>query len=417
MRRIVLAAGVFAALFAVQAKTYDVRDYGARGDGTTKDTAAIQAAVDAAHAAGGGTVMLDVGTYLSGTIWLKSNVDFCIGMGAVVKGSPDLADYCAKDSYPQNWASPRESENQCGGHLFVAVEQRNIRLRGPGTIDGNGLHFATWPDGRERFHQRDYGGRPGMMLHVVECDGVRIEDLNLRNSTYWNCCLHGCEHVFVRGVSVLTPRSPHILNGDGFTIDACRFVTLTDCQIVGYDDGLTIRCVTRRLKNKLRECAHVTVANCTISSRMNAIRVGVGGGNIHDITFSNLAIHDTRTAVNFCSAWGLQGTPIRNVRLSGITVDAIDFLRMHNNGQKTPIDDVYISDVSGYVRQRARIWGTKGHPFRNIVLRNVDLNQGIEAVNVEGFRLIDCGLRRIDLTPEEIDSRNAELAAGRDILY
>ena len=416
--KMILAALLYAASAqtALEAKVYDVADFGAKGDGTTKDTVAIQKAIDAATAAGGGTVELGAGTYLSGTIWLKSNVDFHLGAGATLKGSPDKVDYCAVGDYVQNSESKPDSENASGGHLIVAVEQSHVTIRGPGRIDGNGLAFCAYPDGRERNHQRDYEWRPGAMLHLVECDNLRIADVELVNSTYWNCFVHGCENVFVHGVRVLTPRAPHILNGDGFTIDSCRYVTISDCQIVAYDDGLTIRCNQRRLKRKL-ECAHVTVANCTISSRMNGIRVGVGNGPIHDVTFSNIAIHDTRTAVNFCSSWGPFGTPIRNVRFRGLTVDAIDFLRMHQNGKTTPMEDIHFDGVSGYVRMRSRIWPKKGHPFRNVTFRDVDLPFGLEAIHVEGLRVESGRFELLKLDPEYIDYVDAELAAGRDCLY
>ena len=401
---------------ALAAKVYDVASFGAKGDGATKDTAAIQKAIDAAATAGGGTVELGPGTYLSGTIWLKSNVDFHLGAGATLKGSPDKADYCAVGDYVQNCESRPDGENASGGHLIVAVEQNHVTIRGPGTIDGNGLAFCAYPDGRERHHQRDYEWRPGAMLHLVECDNLRVADVELVNSTYWNCFIHGCENVFVRGVRVLTPRAPHILNGDGFTIDSCRYVTISDCQLVAYDDGLTIRCNQKRLKRKL-ECAHVTVANCTISSRMNAIRVGVGNGPIHDVTFSNIAIHDTRTAVNFCSSWGGNGTPIRNVRFRGLTIDAIDFLRMHQNGQTTPVEGIHFDGVSGYVRMRSRIWPKKGHPFSNVTFRDVDLPFGLEALHVEGLHVEGGRFELLNLDPAYIAHVDAELAAGRDILY
>lgn len=395
---------------------FEVKSFGAKGDGLTKDTAAVQAAVDAANAAGGGEVLLEAGTYLCGTIWLKSNVDFHLGPGAVLKGSVDPADYNRADAYQQNWSSPRNSENQSGGHLLIALEQHDITVRGPGKIDGSGLSFATYPDGGERYHQRDYEWRPGQMFHIVECDDVRISDVKFTNSTYWNCFIHGCRHVFVRGVRVDTPVAPHILNGDGFTIDACMFVTISDCQIVAYDDGLTIRCDQKRLKRHT-DCANITVENCTISSKMNAIRVGVGDGFIHDVVFNNIVVFNTRTAINFCSSWGMYGTDIRRVRFNNFSIESIDFLRMHQNGKVTPVEDIYFSNVSGYVRQRSRIWAKEGYPFRNIKLRGIDLPQGIEVLNVEGFSLEDSALKQIPLSPEATASRNRDLREGRDILY
>ena len=93
---IAACAAVFLAL-SCAAATYDVSSYGAKGDGAAKDTAAIQAAVDAASASGGGTVEFPPGTYLSGSIWLRDNVDFHLGPGPTLKGSPDPSDYCASN--------------------------------------------------------------------------------------------------------------------------------------------------------------------------------------------------------------------------------------------------------------------------------------------------------------------------------
>lgn len=402
---------------SLAAKTYDVRDYGARGDGVTVDTAAIQKAVDEAAAAGGGTVALPAGIYVSGTIWLKSYVEFHLDSGATLKGSTNKTDYCVVDDYVQNVESPPSGEAVSGGHLIVAVEQTHVSITGPGKIDGNGLCFCTYPNGEERYHQRDYEWRPGAMLHLVECDNVRITDVELVNSSYWNCFVHGCDQVFVRGVRVLTPRSPHILNGDGFTIDACQYVTISDCHIVAYDDGLTIRCRNRKLKRP-RDCAFVTVNNCTISARMDGIRIGVGDGCIHDVLFSNIAIHDTRTAVNFCSGWGSDsGASIRNVRFRGLVVDAVDFLRMHQYGRRKPIEDVYFSDVSGYVRMRSRIWPCAAHTFRNLRFHDVDLPHGLEVFDVDGLDVSGDGFQVLPLAEADVKYIRSELAAGHDILY
>ena len=137
-----------AAAHICAASAFDVCAYGAKGDGVAKDTAAIQKAVDAASAAGGGTVEFAPGTYLTGSIWLKDNVDFHLGPGATLKGSPDPADYCASNCCPQNAASPRSGDNTSGGHLLLGVGVKNVTLRGPGKVDGSSAAFLLDASGK-----------------------------------------------------------------------------------------------------------------------------------------------------------------------------------------------------------------------------------------------------------------------------
>ena len=124
--------GLLAAMAAcvAQAAVFNVRDYGAKGDGTSKDTAAVQKAVDAASGAGGGEVLLPKGTYLCGSVFLKSGVDFHLAEGATLKGSPDPADYNALDVAPQNWGRLGSGDNISGGHLILAYKARHPEMVG-----------------------------------------------------------------------------------------------------------------------------------------------------------------------------------------------------------------------------------------------------------------------------------------------
>ena len=162
----------------VRAATYDVREFGATGDGVAKDTAAVQKAIDAAHGAGGGTVRLGAGTYLTGSLFLKSNVDLFLDHGATLKGSADRADYNAPDVCPQN--SVCSNESSFGAHLLLCIEQTNVTVRGTGRIDGSSGAFIAGPDGRNwPGGQRGILWRPSQMLYFVECDGVRVEGVSL----------------------------------------------------------------------------------------------------------------------------------------------------------------------------------------------------------------------------------------------
>lgn len=400
---------------------YTVRDFGAVGDGVTKDTAAIQAAIDAASSAGGGTVELPSGTYLSGSIWLKSNVDFHLLAGAVLKGSGDIADYCAADCCSQNSASPRSGDNTTGGHLILCVGQRNVMLRGPGKVDGNSDAFlldetGKWwkPENRERMR------RPAQMIWFVDSADIRIADLEIADAPYWSCFLLNCDRVWVRGCYIHTQRRRyHTYNGDGLDLDRCRWVEVSDCCIDTADDCITLRAsATKRLADP-HDCAYVTIANCTLSSSCNAIRPGVGEGAIHDATISNVTISDTRTAFNFVGAYSKtsRGPDIRGIRIANVRIEANDFLKMHHMYAKEAVfADIVFDGVSGKVADRSVVWARPTKPFEKIVLRNVDLPCGFEALNAD-VRIEGGTLKRIALTEDEVARRTADMEAGRNLLY
>ena len=124
MKTSIIAAGaaVAVSLAVNAAAVFNVSDFGATGDGVAKDTAAVQRAIDAASAAGGGEVLLPKGTYLCGSVFLKSGVDFHLAEGSVLRGSPDRSDYNAVDVAPQNWGRLGVGDNTSGGHLVLCID-------------------------------------------------------------------------------------------------------------------------------------------------------------------------------------------------------------------------------------------------------------------------------------------------------
>ena len=400
---------------------YNVRDFGAKGDGCAKDTAAIQAAVDAAAAAGGGMVMLSAGTYLSGSVWLKSNVDFYLVNGAVLKGSPDIADYCTADCCPQNYSSPKTGDNTTGGHLILCVGQHNVTLRGPGKVDGNSAAFMLDGNGKP-WPRKNVDGlvRPAQMVWFVDSSDIRITDIEIADAPYWSCFLLNCDRVWVRGAYIHTERRRyHTFNGDGLDIDRCRWVSVSDCRIDTADDCITLRASSASRLAEPHDCAYVTVANCNLSSSCNAIRPGVGEGSIHDAVFSNLTITDSRTAFNFVAAYSAtsRGPDIRGVRVDNVRVDARNFLKMHHMYSKeATFSDIVFSDISGKVTERSIIRARATKPFERVTFRNVELPCGLEALNAD-VRIDGGTLERIELTDTEIAKRNADMEANRSLLH
>ena len=118
----------------------NILDFGAMGDGVTPCTGKIQAAIDACAASGGGRVTVPAGTYLTGTLWLRSHVELHLGHGSVLKGSTELDDYNALDAYEQNF-SCQNPEEWVGKHLVLAVECEDVALTGSGPPSAFPLHF------------------------------------------------------------------------------------------------------------------------------------------------------------------------------------------------------------------------------------------------------------------------------------
>ena len=354
-------------------RVFDVRGFGARGDGATKDTAAIQAAIDAAAKAGG-EVLLPPGTYLSGSVYLKSGVDFHLAEGATLKGSPDKEDYCASNCVPQNVAS--QYDNTSGGHLVLCVEQENVTLRGPGRIDGNAPAFLKMPDGSHPRKKHDIPWRPAQMVWFVESRNIAIRDIEIADSPYWSCFIYGCVSVKVERASIHTIRKPHTFNGDGLDIDSSRHVSVTGCRISTADDSITLRADGRRLK-KDGDCAYVTVSNCVLSSDCNAIRMGVGNGHVHDCSFHDMRIENTRYAVNAVGAWSAptHGVDITNIGFTNLYVEAEALCRFYyKHATHSIFDGIAFRHVRGKVGKPSIFEDTPSRPFRNMRFDDVLLD-------------------------------------------
>lgn len=401
---------------------FNIRDFGARGDGQAKETAAIQKAIDTCAEQGGGTVVVPPGTYVTGSIFLKSNVDFYLTSGALLQGSPDKEDYNELEICPQNRGSKAESSS--GGHLLLCIEQKNVTVRGPGRIDGNGSKFLLDPQGVPYPGQDKIPWRPSQMLYFVECDNVRVQDVELTNSTYWTSFYHGCTHLFIRGVKIQNSRHPHTHNGDGIDVDCCEYVTISDCQINSADDCITLRGNNEPLKTK-RPCRYVTINNCILSTPCNCFRFGVGNGQVEQVTIDNIVIETARTAFNFVSSWSPQsrGVDMSGVRIHNVSVDCEILAHLyHKFAEETVMKDISISGVTGRLRQMTEmdpnrrdegaVWlnaratamvemeAKPKKPFQNIVFSDITLDVFPKAEwkvkNVDGLTLENVVLRTPD---------------------
>ena len=309
MKNVILLVGSLATMVVFGA-VYDVRSFGAKGDGTAKDTAAVQRALDAC-AKTGGRVVVPAGSYLIGSIYLGDNTELHLEEGATLLGSPDLADYNEPDAYPQNWGSPREGWS--AKHLILAIEKQNVSLTGKGVIDGNGRAFfdpkpryrskICWRHGGcnakgERSEQR----RPGQEIVFVECRNVAVRDVMFKDMSCWSCLFHGCDGVVVGGVRV---RNGFLnVNTDGFDIDSCSNVSIGDCDIVTGDDAIAIRGSPARLKKPEKVCEDVRVSNIVCRVQADGVRVGVGNGTIRNVRIADMKVLEAGRALHVQCCYG-----------------------------------------------------------------------------------------------------------------
>ena len=262
MRKLILLLIDILILVPVWAQaTYHVTDYGAKGDGTTDDAPALQRAIDACSADGGGRVLLSRGkTFLSGPLQLKSGVELYLDAGATLLANPDENVY-RKSAF---------GSNQGEGMLWLwAKDAHDIRVCGRGTIDGNGVRFM------------------GHVLTLIGVKNVQVRDITIREGAYWTLHLVGCEDAVVDGINLLN--NLKIRNGDGIDIDHSRHVRISNCHITSGDDCICLK--NRREFAEYGSCHDIVVTNCTMSSRSCAIKIGSENmDSIYNVSIDNCII-------------------------------------------------------------------------------------------------------------------------------
>lgn len=271
---------LFMALPAWAQITYQVTDYGAKGDGTTDDAPALQRAIDACSADGGGRVLLSRGkTFLSGPLQLKSGVELYLDAGATLLANPDEEVY-RKSAF---------GSNQGEGMLWLwAKDAHDIRICGRGTIDGNGVRFMgrELSDSYELKPVTTFDPRPHV-LTLIGVKNVQVRDITIREGAYWTLHLVGCEDAVVDGINLLN--NLKIRNGDGIDIDHSRHVRISNCHITSGDDCICLK--NRREFAKYGSCHDIVVTNCTMSSRSCAIKIGSENmDSIYHVTIDNCII-------------------------------------------------------------------------------------------------------------------------------
>lgn len=311
------------------------------------------------------------GTYLSGTICLKSNVIIHFAPGAILLGSTDLNDFPIHEpafrSYTDNYV--RQS-------LIYGENIENVTITGSGVIDGQGAAFKD-----PRYLIRPY------LIRIVTSQHILVEGITLKNSPMWLQHYLACDFVTLRGLKIFNQVNA---NNDMIDIDCCRNVHISDCYGDTGDDCITLKSTADRI------CENVTITNCIVNSNCNGIKFGTeSNGGFRNITVSNCIVNSSRTEKGILGrTQGLSGIALEmvdggifeRVTISNITIFGVDvpiFLRLGNRARAFKKDmakpgmgafrNVVISDIVAEALSPigCSITGLPGYPVENVTLSNI----------------------------------------------
>jgi hypothetical protein len=362
------------------AADFNIKDYGAIGDGATLNTLAIQKAIDACTNSGGGKVIFPDGRYLSGTIQLKNNVTLNLLKGAVLLGSTDVNDYQNLDPFVEGLGI------HVGWALVAAVDAKNIGIEGEGIIDGQGAALKakqiltdTRPEGQR------WGRRP-FLLRIVRCDGVKLNGITLHYSAAWTSHYFQSRHIDIQNIRIV---SVGVAHNDGIDIDGCQDVIIKDSDVESGDDAVCFKTTSSKMP-----CRNITVSGMRLKSGQGAIKMGTESmAAFENIKITNCYIYNT--ANGGIKLLTVDGAHLHHVEISDITMVEVKtpilirlgsrlsvFRKDQDTQQETGIlEDVLIRNVKAKAADNAQlmppsgilITGIPGHNIKNITLENIEI--------------------------------------------
>ncbi len=390
------------------AKVFDVREFGAKGDGKTLDTEAIQKALDECGNAGGGTVRLSAGTYLSKPISLRSKTTLLLEQGAILQATTNHVDFMRN---PGDWLSAKSSSEfipLIGGRNLI-----DVTITGKGIIDGAG---DVWWGPAEEARRKTPGftlPRPRLIV-LNDCKNVKVSGVTLQNSPTFHFVPTDCEDVVVEGVTITAP--VHSANTDAIDPSRCRRVTITNCIFDVGDDDIAIKsgkkvpgrefaCEDITVKDCIFRRGHgmsigsetnggvrnVTVQNCTFEGTENGLRIKSArgkGGVVENITYSNITMKNVNPAITLSCKYGgtsagdvVQGstseadieqpvtetTPIyRNIRITNLTATCQKSAGIIEGLPESQISDVILENVNITAVTGLKVQDAKGIKLNNV---------------------------------------------------
>jgi len=354
--------------------------------------AAIQKAIDAAFASGGGRVALERGVvYQSGTLYLKSRVELNVPEGTVILGGGSPSDYDDVDD-PRIGRKPEKSTK-----VFIAcLDGEDVSITGKGVIDGQGAKFydvnsILW----ERFYAKPPHPRP-RMVEFFNCRNVRFEDITFKDSPGWTCWIRKCENFAAERVKIVADQK--MINNDGFHMDSCRHVRIRHCDLKTGDDCVIMRAI-RTPGGEESVCEDMVVEDCNLDSACQCIRLSCpSDGTIRNGVFRNLKMRGFNGVLSAHPVRYLLDGEHGSCKMENIVVENCDIDVQGSAINFSVEPGVTLRDFGNVTFRKIRLKskkaivlnGTGDTPLRNVVFEDasgtVAAENPIDMSNVEGIR-------------------------------
>ena len=338
---------VISCTFAASAKDYPASLFGIDASGTVLNTRSIQFGIDYISESGGGRLVFPTGKYLTGTLYIKSDVTIEIEEGAVLLGSVNPFDYDRQNI-------PFDNNKATSTALIFSVNEKNIGITGKGVINGQGKELAANISDmvKKGFIKDASVSRPGeenrpMIIHFYKCNGVTISGITFKNSACWVECYNQCKNITIESITV---DSKAFWNNDGIDLVDCENGTVRHSHFDCNDDGICLKSLDAGLLNH-----HIRIENNTITSGASGIKFGTAShGGFSDIHIISNTVFDTYRSVLALEA--VDGAVIENIEvdsLRGTNVGNAIFLRLgaRSGDRKSTLNNVSIQQVSVAIRQ------------------------------------------------------------------
>ena len=392
MKKLLTVTLLLAAALGLQAKVYNVRDFGAAGDGVKIDSPAINAAIEAAAAKGGGVIYFPKGVYSSYSIRLKDNITLRLDEGAVIKAAKPTAEQGYDIAEPNEWDMYQDfGHSHWKNSLIWGIGLKNLKFEGKGLIDGT--------DALSRGLGRQGPiAEANKAIALKECKNVTIKGISLLNSGHFSLLLTGVDNLVIDNVLCDT-------NRDAFDIDCCANVKITNCIVNSLnDDGIVLKSSYGLGYPKATE--NVLIKNCTVS--------GYDPGTVYYGTYGTTitAAPDRdgptgRVKFGTESNGGFKNIRIENItfkRCRGLALETVDGALIENiKVRHLRMDDIWNSPI--YIRIGDRMRGPKELPaskahnieISDVVVTNCDTRYALLIVGLPGNPVENVTLRDIHI--------------------